>query len=302
MPIATIRWQDRTLSTVAPQALKTSSNAKQNAEERRRKLMRRPNSIFEDLWLGWRLNYIWRALAVEDVRQRYRRSVLGIGWIFISFALMVGTLFVIFAGTSPVYTRIEYTAYLATGLVTWNLIMTSITRGVMSFQSDSGWVKGSPAPLSVLAYKLMTFAVIEFAICAVIVVPVVVWAGLPSLLHIAIACAMLAFYVVLGVFAVLLFGAIGAWSSDFQQLVPAIMRIGFFATPIFWEYESQTGFRKILATYNPFTHFVEMVRSPLLGNFPTLTNMAVVAAISGLLVITALMAFKFAKPRLAAWV
>lgn len=281
---------------------KPPAKQKQHAENRRRRLMRRPHSVFEDLWLGWQLNYIWRALAVEDVRQRYRRSVLGIGWIFISFALMVGTLFVIFAGTSPVYTRIEYTAYLATGLVTWNLIMTSVTRGVMTFQTDSGWVKGSPAPLSVLAYKLMAFAVLEFAICAVIVVPVVVWAGLPSILHIAIALSVLVFYVVLGVFAVLLFGAIGAWSSDFQQLIPAIMRIGFFATPIFWEYESQTGFRRVLATYNPFTHFVEMVRSPLLSNFPTLTNLAVVSAVSAGLVITSLLAFSFAKPRLAAWV
>ena len=97
-------------------------------------------------------------------------------------------------------------------------------------------------------------------------------------------------------------GCIGAWSADFQQLVPAIMRIAFFATPVFWDYDGRGGMRVQLAHYNPFTHFLEIFRSPLLGHYPTATNWIVVLSLTAILWVLAILAFKFFRSRLAAWV
>ena len=39
---------------------------------------------------------LWLNLALEDLRDRYRRTVLGVAWIAISFALFVGVKVLVF--------------------------------------------------------------------------------------------------------------------------------------------------------------------------------------------------------------
>ena len=52
---------------------------------------------FADLINGARLSELWSRLAFHDIRQRFRRSVLGPFWLTISMGTMVGTLGFLFS-------------------------------------------------------------------------------------------------------------------------------------------------------------------------------------------------------------
>ena len=81
----------------------------------------------------------------------------------------------------------------------------------------------------------------------------------------------------------------------------SIVRIAFFVTPIIWMPESLPG-RAVLLEFNPFFHYVELVRAPLLGQAPEFVSWLAVLGMTlgGWLV--ALVMFRNYRWRVAYWV
>ncbi|WP_084420413.1 ABC transporter permease [Henriciella litoralis] len=293
--------------TMSEERSVTTNPAEQAAAEkaylRRVRLMRRDRSTLHDLYASLQLHQLWRALAWEDLIQRYRRASLGVGWIVISYVLMVFIFVVIFGRSSAVRTELEYTIYLGTGLWGFAFLQTSVIRGTAIFASNGGWIKSSRVPLGVLSLSLLMNCLMEMMIIGVIVIPFVfIFAGIPSPLLMLCIFGAIVCYIINSLWCTLLFGSIGAWSSDFQQLVPSLMRIVFFATPIFWDYQTQQGRRVLLAEFNPFSHFVAILREPLMGNVPDARHWFVVLGFMIVGWCAALIVFNYARPRLSAWV
>ena len=98
--------------------------------------MSRPEKIrfarfgFTDMIQGlvrWRL---WAPLAWMDVRQRYRRSILGPFWITLSLGIMVLGLGIVYGALLHQELH-DYMPYLATGLIVWGLISTMLTESFL---------------------------------------------------------------------------------------------------------------------------------------------------------------------------
>lgn len=278
------------------------SNKTSGISRRNRSLMRRQNGVFQDLWASLRLIHLWRALAWEDLMQRFRRSILGLSWIVVSFALLIFILVVLFGRNSPTRTTYEYLVYLCLGMAIWTYLSAIVSKGVMAFAGNSAWIKSTPAPFGVLAFRTIYAGILELLVLLVFVVPISLYLVVPDPIHLLYLLGAIGVYAINSVSICLLLGSLGAWSSDVQQLIPAIMRIAFFATPIFWEYETSSGLRRYMADYNPFTHFVEIIRAPLMGTDPSQINWMVVGFITTVSMILSFAIFKFARTRLPVWV
>jgi ABC-type polysaccharide/polyol phosphate export permease len=71
-----------------------------------------------------------------------------------------------------------------------------------------------------------------------------------------------------GIWLTFVFRIVGARYRDLSEVVQAVMRIAFLATPIIWM-PAQEGRGDVLGAFltcNPFYHFLELIRAPLLGN------------------------------------
>ena len=81
----------------------------------------------------------------------------------------------------------------------------------------------------------------------------------------------------------------------------SIVRIAFFVTPIIWMPELLPR-RAVLLDFNPFFHYVELVRAPLLGQAPQFVSWLAVLGMTlgGWLV--ALVMFRNYRRRVAYWV
>jgi len=55
------------------------------------------NAAFSDVIQGWKFGPFWRLLAWNDLKQRFRRSWLGVGWVMVAFILFLGSKLVIFS-------------------------------------------------------------------------------------------------------------------------------------------------------------------------------------------------------------
>src|SRR5437867_4476654 len=96
----------------------------------------------------WRCRYFWLMLVKHDLRQRYRRSVLGLGWSLLQPVAMACIICFVFqtifiSGENVV----GYAAHVLAGLACWNYILTSTVVGCQCLFSGESYIRQYPAPL-----------------------------------------------------------------------------------------------------------------------------------------------------------
>ena len=253
-----------------------------------------------DLVQGARSHHLWGILGWQDIRRRYRRSLIGPFWLTISMGVLVGALGTLYG----VLLRVEladYVPFLALGFIVWALISGVITEGCTAFVGAEGIIRQVGLPLSVHVYRLLWRNFLIFCHNSVVFVIVAAifgvwpgWAGLLAVPGLALLCLN-------GIWAGLLLGIICARFRDVPPIASSVVRILFFVTPIIWMPELMPG-RAFVLELNPFYHLVEVVRAPLLGKVPELGSWLVVL---GVTVAGGLVAFEFFRRyrwRVAYWV
>src|SRR5687767_1879949 len=78
---------------------------------------------------AWRL---WSMLGWLDIRQRYRRSMLGAFWLTISMGVMVVALGTLYSSLFKMEI-VEFLPFLAAGLIVWAFLSTTIGDGTTVF-------------------------------------------------------------------------------------------------------------------------------------------------------------------------
>ena len=257
-----------------------------------------------DILQGARARHLWGLLGWQDIRRRYRRSVLGPFWLTLSMGVLVATLGTLY-GTLLKVEFAVYVPFLALGFIVWTLISGLITDGCAAFTSAESIIKQTNLPLSVHVYRmvwrnLLTFchnAAIFFVVAAVFSIwPG--WTGLLALPGLVLLCLN-------GMWLGLFLGIVSARFRDVPPIVASVVRIAFFVTPIIWMPElmsSRAAMLGLVLDLNPFFHFLELVRAPLLGQVPGLLSWLAVSGMTlgGWLATFAL--FRRYRRRIAYWV
>lgn len=244
---------------------------------------------------------LWGTLGWHDIRQRYRRSVLGPFWITLSMGVMVAGLSVLWA-TLFQQSIPEYLPYFALGFIVWTLISALIMEGCTAFYGSEGVIKQIPVPLSVHVYRIVWRNLIisahNLTIYVVIMLALGIWPGVVGFLLAIVGFALLA---VIGTALGILFGILSARYRDIPPLVTSILQMAFFFSPILWKPESLPE-RHYMVTYNPFYYLIEIVRRPLLGVVPDFVTFATVGGIALLSCVAAAALFARFRKRIAYWV
>lgn len=253
-----------------------------------------------DLFKGARSFHLWGLLGWQDVRRRYRRSLIGPFWLTISMGVLVAVLSTLY-GTLLKVEIADYAPFLALGFIIWTLISGFINEGCTAFTDAGSIIKQVDLPLSIHVYRVAWRDLIIFfhnaAIFVVVAIIFSIWPGWVGLL----AVPGLALLCLNGVWVGLLFGLVSARFRDVPPIMDSIVRIAFFVTPIIWMPELLPD-RVMLLDFNPFYHYVELVRAPLLGRAPQLDSwFAVLGMTLGGWLVTLVM-FRNYRQRLAYWV
>jgi lipopolysaccharide transport system permease protein len=100
-----------------------------------------------------------------------------------------------------------------------------------------------------------------------------------------------------------LLGLITARYRDIQQIVASALIVIFYVTPVIWQPTLiPGGTAHLLLGLNPFYHFLQIIRLPILGQAPTFENWGLALAMTVIAGLTAYFAAKKYKNRLAYWV
>jgi len=220
-----------------------------------------------DLLMAARRRHLIAHLAWLDVRQRYRRSVLGPIWLTVSVAFQIGAMGLVY-GELFHQDVSSYLPRLAFGLTMWGLISTMVADGCMCFIAAESFLKQEALPKSmfparVVMRSLMVFAHNLVVLLAVIVIflPLPGWGAL-------LALPGLALIAINGMWIGLVVGLLCTRFRDLPPIVGSFMQVAFFLTPVIWVPEALHGKWWWLVSLNPFASFLSIVTDPLL-NVPT---------------------------------
>lgn len=260
---------------------------------------------FADLIDGLYNWELWLHLGWTDIKQRYRRSLLGPLWITVATGVMAISMGLLYGKLIGVpYST--FLPYITLGLIFWNFIQMSILEGTVVFSTNEGLIKQLPAPVSVHVYRVVWRQLIIFAHNVVIYLivlavfrPKISWEAL-------LFFPAMALYILNAVWITIVFGILSTRFRDISQLMSTIVQLVFFMTPIIWmitpTMKQSMGTRTKLVELNPLYHYIEIGRAPLLGEHVEFYHWLVVLGCTAIGCLAAMVIMRNYRSRVAYWV
>lgn len=237
-------------------------------------------NTFEDLCQGAANYRIWLALGLQDIKLKYRRSTLGPLWITLSMAITIGVMGPLYGGLFN-HSLSSFLPHLGLGFIFWAFMAGSLNEYAQAFTSGANILKQAYLPVSTLIFRVF------YRQCLILLHNLIIYPFLIIFCHIPINTNTLMFIpgfilVSIIVFHLGLFLAIFCTRyRDMFPIIQSILSLLFFVTPIIWLETQLSGKRALIASYNPFASFLDIIRSPLMGNMPNAHswNISIIAAI-----------------------
>ncbi len=240
----------------------------------------------------WKCRYFWLSLVQMDLRTRYRRSALGLGWSLLSPIAMTAVMCAVFPRFLPIANVSEYAPMVLVGLCFWNFITTSTKQGAQCLFQGERYIRQHPAPIAIYPLRIALGSLFHFS--AALLLSLILRFGLIGFSGMTSFISLLPTFVlifVLGWSLAVLAGFLTAYFPDMEHLADVGLQILFYATPIIYPAEAIRGNLGWAIRCNPLATFIELLRAPLLrGEFPDASLYGValisVAAIAGLATLT----------------
>ncbi|MBM7416819.1 MULTISPECIES: ABC transporter permease [Nocardiaceae] len=260
-----------------------------------------------DLRQGYAQRELWLSLGWQDIKQRYRRSVIGPFWITIATGVQAVAMGLLYSVLLDIDLK-SFLPHVTVGLIIWNLISASILEGADVFVANEGLIKQLPSALSVHIYRLVWRQVLLLGHNMLIYL--IMLAVFRPELHwtIVMAIPALALIVVNMVWASLLFGIIATRYRDLSPILGSIVQLLFFMTPIVWttaNLEKMGGAaadRARLVEINPLFHYLDILRAPLIGEDQQAYHWYIVLAFTAVGLAVTMVAMRTFRARVPYWV
>ncbi len=248
------------------------------------------------LLFGYRdLLWLW---MLREVQVRYKQSLLGVAWAVVQPLALTLIFTVVFSLLVRVDTGdIPYPIFSYTALVPWTFFSTSLSFGIGSLVNNMNLVTKIYFPREILPLASVGAALVDFVISAVILGGMMLiygvtpgWVGLWVI-------PLLVLQIALTVGIVLLGSAVLVFFRDVRFVVPLLIQIWMYATPIIYPVTLVPEQFLTLYFLNPMASIVDGYRRVLLtGEAPRLDALALGAVVSLVVLVAGYVCFKEAEP------
>lgn len=217
---------------------------------------------------------IWLMLGSQDIKLRYRRSSLGPFWITISMAVTVCSMGFLYGHLFKADLN-HYFPYLTAGIISWSFISTLLSESSNTFIESERYIRNQETFLSLFLLRLILRNSLVFLHNLLVLIPVF------FIFHVGVSANTLLLipgFLVIAANALFwgtALAVLGTRYRDFSQIITSVLQVVFFITPIMWTPNLLPANMQWAVQYNPFDHFLNLLRMPLLNQIPSLSSMVV---------------------------
>jgi ABC-type polysaccharide/polyol phosphate export permease len=222
----------------------------------------------------WKCRYFWLSLVKIDLRARYRRSLLGVGWSLLRPIAYTIILCVVFRRLFHRPDVWSYAPYLLAGLACWDYITTATRQGCQCFFQGESYIRQHPAPVAIFPLRTALAETFHFLIGLTVLIGLGCYVnGCANLLALASLIPTLILLFALTWALALLAGFANVYFQDTQHLCDVGFPILFYLTPIIYDPRDLGGYRLtwLVSNCNPLVPLLRLIREPILaGQVPSL--------------------------------
>ena len=220
-----------------------------------------------DLWDSRDLIYL---LMRRDVAIRYKQTAIGAVWAVLQpilFALVFSLFFGRYARI-PSGADVPYPVFALSGMVLWLYISSSLLKISESTVGNAQLITKVYFPRAIIPLSASAQPLVDFIVAFSIVIPVSLLYGVTPSLRILLlpGLLLLAWLVVLG--AGLWFSALNVKYRDIAFVVPFMVLVGLFMTPIVYPFDLVPSSLQALYALNPAVGILETYRWLLFSGAP----------------------------------
>lgn len=219
----------------------------------------------------FKARYILSNLVRQDLKNRYRSSILGLAWTFLTPLGLVGIIGLVYSVVFSTPME-QFVPYLFSGLIPWLFLNQCADGGTTSFLAGQGYIKQTQTPLEIFPIRVAMGAFINLLISLVafFLVFSIIQPGKMNLNTLLVIPA-LAIWFCFGVAWATLVAFAHVLVRDFGPLQALVLQGLFYVTPIIYPLETIKGKGLDWVLYiNPLYYFFDILRQPLLGELPTI--------------------------------
>jgi lipopolysaccharide transport system permease protein len=269
---------------VSPAAPATSSPAS------RQVTILRPSTRWKAVNLAelWRYRDLLLVLSMREIQVRYKQTILGVFWAIIQPLATTGIFAVLFGllmgrGNEPGTEKVPYFISTFCAMLPWQLFANSIAQAGNSLVANQRLITKVYFPRLIIPLSAVLGALADFVIALVALFIIMICYGVkpsPAILALPLFIAL----------AIMASVAVGLWLSaatalyrDFRHMIPFIVQIGLFLSPVIYTTQSLRGklpdWALTLYGLNPMAGVIEGFRWAMLPNAQPPNAMILVSAL-----------------------
>lgn len=251
-------------------------------------------------WISLNLRDLWEFreliffLTWRDIQIRYKQTVLGVGWAVIQPLIAMVVFSIIFGTLAKLPSNgIPYPVFTFTALLPWTLFANALQRSTTSLVGNSNLISKVYFPRLIIPLSATLSPLVDFAVSFVILL------GMMIFYHIVPTLALLTlpFFILLALAAALgvglWFAALNVGYRDVQYIIPFLIQIWLYATPVAYSSSLVPAQWRWLYGLNPMTGVVEGFRWALLGQNEQVVPLLLVSVlVTALLLISGVYYFR----------
>lgn len=237
----------------------------------------------------WRSRELVRTLAERELRSRYKQSALGLGW-SVATPLILMVVFTLFfkklgkIDTSPA----PYALFSYLGLLPWTFFTSSFSTGGQSLVVNSNLLNKVYCPREVFPLAAVAVAGVDMVISTgVLGLLFLIFGYAPKATSVYVPVLLLV-QVAFTVGVTLIVSGVLVYVRDLRQLMPMVIQIGLFATPVAYGIDViPSQYRLLYSIINPFVPVLDGYRRAVLYGQAPQWHLLGPAAVSSAVVLTA---------------
>jgi lipopolysaccharide transport system permease protein len=243
---------------------------------------------------------LW-TLALGELKARHRQTLLGMFWALAQPVAMMLVFTVVFS----VFVRVPvegtpYALFAYTGLVSWLFFANLLSTGILSVVANMNLVTKAGFPREVIPLSKVVTIGFDFLVGLALLGILLAVYGIPITWAILAVPAIVVIQVMFATGLVLLGSAAYVLQRDIGSLLPLLLQIWMFLSPVVYPVSLIPDQYRSLYMLNPMATIIEAYRSAILmGTAPSLALMTPALVIASVVLAAGYAYFKTVEPRFA---
>lgn len=236
-----------------------------------------------------------------NIRDRYLGSTLGSFWAITNPLFMLALYTYVFGFVFKIKlpgaeSTLVYVIWLISGYGPWIALNESIIGGSNSVVGASGLVKNMAFKTELLPIAAAFIGLISLSVSLCFLFVLLIWAGGDVTWHFLFLPLIMALQIMFAAALSLWLATITVFIRDVGQILPTMLTVIMFVTPIFYPFASMPIIIQKISLANPIYQIVESYRTVIINNqTPDMIGLVYVAVVSFIIFYFGLLAFRRAK-------